>query len=145
MEANLFIKSYRAEGNKVKDIQFYGDWEIDIGGGSGETVRKALRGIPDYLSIDFNRDDVRVKNSGDSNVYATYAFRSNYKTLGAFSTYNDWAEIAIRPGQTMKLTLPNDTKGYGERFAYLLFKVGGKIIGYVKATIKNGEHYIEGV
>ncbi len=145
MEANLFIKSYRAEGNKVKDIQFYGDWEIDIGGSSGETVRKALRGIPDYLLIDFNRDDIRVKNNGDSNVYVTYAFRSNYNTLGAFNTYNDWAQITFRPGRTMSLTLPNDTRGYGERFAYLLFSVGNKIIGYVKAGIKNGEYYIEGV
>lgn len=35
MEANLFIKSYKAEGNKIKDLQFYGDMEIDVGGGSG--------------------------------------------------------------------------------------------------------------
>ena len=33
MEANLFIKSYKAEGNKIKDLQFYGDMEIDVGGG----------------------------------------------------------------------------------------------------------------
>lgn len=33
MESNLFIKSYKAEGNKITDLQFYGDMEIDIGGG----------------------------------------------------------------------------------------------------------------
>ena len=33
MEANLFIKNYKAEGNKIKDLQFYGDMEIDVGGG----------------------------------------------------------------------------------------------------------------
>lgn len=39
MESNLFIKSYKAEGNKITDLQFYGDMEIDIGsgGGSGPT------------------------------------------------------------------------------------------------------------
>lgn len=30
--ANLFIESYRTEGNKVVDLQFAGDAEIDIGG-----------------------------------------------------------------------------------------------------------------
>lgn len=35
MEANLFIKKYKTEGNKIKDLQFYGDMEVDIGGGSG--------------------------------------------------------------------------------------------------------------
>ena len=39
MEANLFIKKYKTEGNKIKDLQFYGDMEVDIGsGGSGGSV-----------------------------------------------------------------------------------------------------------
>ena len=33
MEANLFIKNYKAEGNKIKQLEFYGDMEIDVGGG----------------------------------------------------------------------------------------------------------------
>lgn len=33
MESNLFIESYKTEGNKITDLQFYGDMEIDIGGG----------------------------------------------------------------------------------------------------------------
>lgn len=32
MESNLFIKSYKTEGNKITDIKFNGDWEIDVGG-----------------------------------------------------------------------------------------------------------------
>lgn len=35
MEANLFIKKYKTEGNKIKDLQFYGDMEVDIGGSGG--------------------------------------------------------------------------------------------------------------
>lgn len=33
MESNLFIKNYSSNGNKITDIQFYGDMEIDVGGG----------------------------------------------------------------------------------------------------------------
>lgn len=37
METNLFIKSAKVDNNKISDINFYGDWEIDLGGGdSGE-------------------------------------------------------------------------------------------------------------
>ena len=43
-EANLFIKSYRMEGNKVKDIDFYGDWVIDAG--SAELVPNYIETRP---------------------------------------------------------------------------------------------------
>ena len=37
METNLFIKSAKVDNNKISDINFYGDWEIDLGGSdSGE-------------------------------------------------------------------------------------------------------------
>lgn len=36
METNLFIKSYKTEGNKITDLKFYGDMEIDIGEGPVE-------------------------------------------------------------------------------------------------------------
>ena len=39
MESNLFIKSYKAEGNKITDLQFYGDMEIDIGSGEEPTYK----------------------------------------------------------------------------------------------------------
>lgn len=35
METNLFIKSAKIDNSKISDINFYGDWEIDLGGGSG--------------------------------------------------------------------------------------------------------------
>ena len=35
METNLFIKSAKVDNNKISDINFYGDWEIDLGSGSG--------------------------------------------------------------------------------------------------------------
>jgi hypothetical protein len=38
MEANVFIKNVTTEGNKIKNIRFYGDWTIDIGGISYEEL-----------------------------------------------------------------------------------------------------------
>jgi len=35
-EANLFIKSFKTKGNKITDLKFYGDMEIDIGEGPVE-------------------------------------------------------------------------------------------------------------
>ena len=31
MEANLFVKKAEVEGKKIKNIEFYGDWEVDMG------------------------------------------------------------------------------------------------------------------
>ena len=41
-EANLFIKSYKTDGNKITDIQFYGDWEMEMGGGTTEVELPCL-------------------------------------------------------------------------------------------------------
>lgn len=59
MEANLFIKSYKAEGNKIKDIQFYGDMEIDIGEAPAE-----IEVLPNYVET---RPFI-----GDACPYGTY-------------------------------------------------------------------------
>ena len=33
METNLFVKSFKAVDNKITDIKFYGDWELELGTG----------------------------------------------------------------------------------------------------------------
>lgn len=45
MEANLIIKSYKTEGNKITDLQFYGDMEIDIGGSSEPTYKVDIKPV----------------------------------------------------------------------------------------------------
>lgn len=45
MESNLFIKSYKTEGNKITDLQFYGDMEIDIGGSSEPTYKVDVKPV----------------------------------------------------------------------------------------------------
>ena len=42
MEANVFIKSIKTEGNKITDIQFDGDWEIDLAGTGTVTGGQAV-------------------------------------------------------------------------------------------------------
>ena len=45
MEANLFIKNAEVEGNKIKNIEFFGDWEIEMGGDDDEPVETILRPV----------------------------------------------------------------------------------------------------
>lgn len=45
MESNLFIESYKAEGNKITDLQFYGDMEIDIGSGEEPTHKVDIKPV----------------------------------------------------------------------------------------------------
>ena len=32
-ESNLFVKSFKSKGNKITDIKFFGDWQMEIGSG----------------------------------------------------------------------------------------------------------------
>ena len=42
MEANVFIKSIKTEGNKITDIQFDGNWTIDLAGTGTVTGGQAV-------------------------------------------------------------------------------------------------------
>lgn len=42
MEANVFIKSIKTEGNKITDIQFDGDWTVDLSGTGTVTGGQAV-------------------------------------------------------------------------------------------------------
>lgn len=71
MESNLFIKSYKAEGNKITDLQFYGDMEIDIGSGGGSE--------PTY-KVDVNPVNILAFNTLPFGLYIekTKVFSSGY-------------------------------------------------------------------
>ena len=47
MEANLYIKNAEVEGNKIKNIEFYGDWEVDMDGGDDPSREKIY--VPEYI------------------------------------------------------------------------------------------------
>lgn len=83
MEANLFIKSYKAEGNKIKDLQFYGDMEIDVGGGgsgggsdkyyyaTGEILVDEIDEFITPIRVD-NKKYLMIQVPTDSYLYINY-------------------------------------------------------------------------
>lgn len=76
MEANTFIKSVEVEGNKIKDIKFYGDWEIQTaGGGSGPSVTKYVFADGALVEDEAAQDDPFISLSVRSKeVIATINF-----------------------------------------------------------------------
>ena len=62
MEANTFIKSFEVEGNKIKNIKFYGDWEISTAGGSGPSVTKyVFADVVQWLVCGLAKAEMRVR------------------------------------------------------------------------------------
>ena len=60
MEANIQIKKAEVEGNKVKNLEFYGDWEIDMGEGGGTG--------PIYINCPMNAISANTWKAGLFNV-----------------------------------------------------------------------------
>lgn len=67
MQANIFIKDVKTEGNKITGIQFYDDWTIDLGNGDSSQIV-----IGD--GIEFKVDTADEMLSKKSNVYATITY-----------------------------------------------------------------------
>ena len=109
MEANLFIKSYKAEGKKIKDLQFYGDMEIDIGGGPVAVEYEYVGDVTSPLlpfgvtweknKPDSNHLEVKFVNASDKTyiLSARQTVGKNYE-LGPGSelvlSYNTWREVS---------------------------------------------------
>lgn len=94
MEANVFIKSITTEGNKITDIQFDGDWEIDLGGSGGDTTQVVI-GDGIEFKVD-TTDEFLSKGSGNY-------VRFTYPTTGI------WSDIVRLRGSIVdgKFTLKN--------------------------------------
>ena len=137
MEANLFIKNYKAEGNKIKDLQFYGDMEIDVGGGgSGGGSDKYYYATGEILfdEIDEFITPIKVDNGKyfmiqvptDSYLYVNY---KNLYSGNIISQFENGATDAIfLPGGT-SYSIPVKTYGwYGTNI--ILFSKDALIKGY---------------
>jgi hypothetical protein len=91
MDANIFIKSVTAEGNKIKDIQFYGDWEINLGE-SGSTVTKYVYADGALVEDEAAEDDPFISLSVKSNeVIATINFMDASYMVGVRGTTSAFA------------------------------------------------------
>ena len=117
MDANIFIKSVTAEGNKIKDIQFYGDWEINLGE-SGSTVTKYVFADGALVEDEAAKDDPFISlsvGSSGTEVIATInfmdasymvcvkggatAFASSYELFGGTNG------VKISAGESRSMTL----------------------------------------
>ena len=88
MDANVFIKSVTTEGNTIKDIQFNGDWDLEVGGG---TVTKHVF-ADGNLVVDAEDPFISVSKSPISNdlVYITISFLTDAGvTTGLGMVYRD--------------------------------------------------------
>ena len=92
MDANVFIKNVTTEGNKIIDIQFNGDWEIDLGSG---TTTEIVVGNGISFKVD-TTDEFLSKSSGNY-------VRFTYPTTGI------WSDIVRLRGSIVdgKFTLKN--------------------------------------
>lgn len=141
MESNLFIKSYKTEGNKVKDIQFYGDWVIETGGGgSSEVIVGTTDGInsgtiPSGITATFtvvndNSYKVRFWNKTGARVIV---YRINgdddYSLTINNNYYADFCGTKDGTGDIKELRLAIQKYNSSSN---------GDIIGYVYADYENG-------
>ena len=76
MESNLFVKSYKTQGNKITDIEFYGDWEIDVGGGSPVEVEYDYIGAMTNPTLPYGITWKKEKES-DRRVHFTFSNASD--------------------------------------------------------------------
>lgn len=151
MESNLFIKNYATRGNKVTAISFYGDWEIGgIGGSSGDVIRKGIKkSLPSDIEVSLYQDAyVKIKNAGDSTPYMIdVLYSSEFGITGRLES-RKFNGATINVGRSFAGQIPNDTKGYGERFLYIIIRKqtleNYDIVGYLKAGFRNGQFFVEG-
>lgn len=94
MESNLFIKSYKAQGKKITDIEFYGDWEIDLA--NGDPDGSASGGVTQVIPM--------VSNILPFGVYMeTERTTSQFKVIVKNEGSMDYKIGIATPGSTLQL------------------------------------------
>lgn len=142
MEANLFIKKYKTEGNKIKELQFYGDMEVDIGSGSGGSSDKYYYATGEILvdEIDEFITPIKVPIEGtpyyndcfmiqvpvDSYLYKNFKRKYNDGVIEQFA--NGTTDATFLPGGT-SYTIPRFYSSY-YAINILLFSKDALIKGY---------------
>ena len=140
MDANLFIKSYKTEGNKVKEIEFNGDWVIETGGGSSGAVVGTTDGINSGTLAD---GITAIHTVVNDNVYKVRFWnRTDYRILiYRIDGYDDYSLIINNNYYADFWGTKNGTDDIKElRLAVQKYngKRNGDFIGYVYADYDNG-------
>lgn len=108
MEANLFIKSYKAEGNKIKDLQFYGDMEVDVGSGSGGGSDKYYYATGEFLEDEIDEFITPIKVDGDK-YFMIQVPTDSYLYCGYKKKYDDGTITQFVNGASTTVFLPGGT------------------------------------
>ena len=148
MEANIQIKKAEVEGNKVKNLEFYGDWEIDMGSGGGTG--------PIYINCPMNALSANTWKAGLFNVTVdtwtsaehiiTLSFRSGhgYKNASFVELYTSNSKAprtTISGSKSIRIATTNKT-------IYGIFTGGSSggmdtMIGYVFLDVNDGSSTFE--
>lgn len=130
MEANLFIKRYKAEGNKIVELEAVGDWEIDMGG----------KNLVDIKSLTHNVAPTGFNYLESSSTGTRFYFKNQ---TGRTIYYSILDNTASSPNQSTRVQMTNNytasftTSGeiaiglYTDRYlrtliGYIRFKSGDK-------------------
>ena len=140
MEANLFIKSYRAEGNKVKDIQFYGDWEIDVGDDGKRYVNvNAITSCCAPTGIDYLDTSTETSFKFKNNTVDTVYFRVIYSW--AYVGQTQGSVITVASGNTISFSLTSSDERALPQIGVFSDKKCTRMVGYL--TFKKGDVPVE--
>lgn len=129
MDANVFIKSVTAEGNKIKDIQFYGDWQVATSDSSIE--------FADPMLVKDDFDGFITLYKENNKIYATVTSPVETQVSYGYSTKdnlfinNKTSKNAIQlgAGETTTFVLEN-TNTIRNNYAIFLCDFNGKYKTY---------------
>ena len=134
MEANTFIKSVEVEGNKIKNIKFYGDWEVATAGGSssGGTIE-----FSDPLLVKDEFDGFITLYKSGNRIYATVTSPVETQISYGYSTRDDLfinsktsgLAIKLAAGKTVTFTLESSST-IRNNYAIFLCDFNGKYKTY---------------
>lgn len=143
MEANTFIKSVEVEGNKIKDIKFYGDWEIQTSGG-GSSSGGAIE-FSDPLLVKDEFDGFITLYKSGNRIYATVTSPVETQISYGYSTRDDLfinkktsgLAIKLAAGKTVTFVLESSST-IRNNYAIFLCDFNGKYKTYrfTKAWLK---------
>ena len=135
MEANLFIKNAEVEGNKIKNIEFYGDWEIQTAGG-GSSSGGAIE-FSDPLLVKDEFDGFITLYKSGNRIYATVTSPVETQISYGYSTRDDLfitnktsgLAIKLEAGKTVTFTLESSST-IRNNYAIFLCDFNGKYKTY---------------
>lgn len=130
MEANLIIKSFKTDGNKITDLQFAGDVEVDIGGVQEIDMPCLSHNVAptgfNYIENGSTATKMYFKNQTGNKIY--YSIIDNGSSSLSQSvkiSVNNNSTVSLVPTIEMAIGLYSDS-ALKHLIGYIRFKPGDK-------------------